>query len=154
VDILEGTAREAYIIEQRTQRVPFRTIGDNLGISAQRVHQIFEAARDRIPAARLADLRAEEAELADRAIADLLRRINTLSDEKAHGAAELWNSVRGWSESKRKLFGADAPQRKEITVLTEDAVDAAIRKVNEEHAALAAQAKAAGMDMTEWLETA
>jgi hypothetical protein len=152
VDILEGTAREAYIIEQRTKRVPFADIGANLNISPQRVHQIFQAARDRIPAARLADLRAEESELIDRAIAGLLVIAETAKSD--HAKVNAWLAIIRASESKRALFGADAPQRKEITVLTEDAVDAAIRKVNEEHEALIAQAKANGVDVAEFLDAA
>lgn len=152
MDMIETSQREAFIIEQRTKRVPLRTIGAQLGISPQRVHQIFEAARDRIPAARLADLRAEESELLDQVIAGLLEIATNGKSE--HAKVQAWLGIIHASESKRKLFGADAPMRKEITVLTEDAVDAALRKLNEEHAALVAQAQAAGVDVTDVLDAA
>lgn len=152
MDMTETSAREAFIIEQRTRRVPFRTIGAELNISAQRVHQIFEAARDRIPAQRLADLRAEESELLDQVIAGLMDIAHNGKSE--HAKVQAWLGIIHASESKRKLFGADAPLRKEITVLTEDAVDAAIRKLNEEHTALLAQAGEAGVDITEFLDAA
>jgi hypothetical protein len=148
----ETSAREAFIIEQRTHRVSFAKIGAELGITPQRVHQIFEKARDRIPAARLADLRAEESELLDQVIAGLLEIAHKGNSE--HARVQAFLGIIHASESKRKLFGADAPMRKEITVLTEDAVDAAIRKLNEEHAAFLAQAKDAGVDITEFLDAA
>ena len=40
------------------------------------------------------------------------------------------------SESKRKLLGLDAPTRTAITVITEDAVDARLRQLDDEWAAL------------------
>lgn len=147
MDTAAQMAREARIFELRTQRVSFAKIGAELGITAQRVHQIFEVARDRIPASRLADLRAEESELADRGIADLLKiaendSINPRTGHpmvSPHARVEAWNAIRGWSESKRRLFGADAPLRKEITVLTDDVVDAAIKKLTDEMELLDAQ---------------
>jgi hypothetical protein len=126
-----------------------RVIAKELGICEQRVSQIFQVARDRLPAARLADMRAEEAELCDRAIAGLLVIATTGKSE--HARVEAWRAIIFASESKRKLFGADAPMRREVTVLTESVVDAALRKVNEEHAALVAQAVAAGVDLSDTL---
>lgn len=143
-DVLERSEREALIFKRREERVSFTAIAAELGISHQRVHQIFNAARDRIPAGRLADLRAEESELADRAIANLLEiaendTINPRTGHpmvSPHARVEAWNAIRGFSESKRRLFGADAPLRKEITVLTDDVVDAAIKKLTDEMEAL------------------
>lgn len=144
MDVLEQSAREARIIELREQRVPYRKIAAELGITHTRVIQIFQTARDRIPASRLADLRAEESDLADEAIADLLTiaKNDTINPRTGHpmvsphARVEAWNAIRGFSESKRRLFGADAPLRKEITVLTDDVVDAAIKKLTDEMEAL------------------
>ncbi|WP_425171357.1 hypothetical protein [Mycobacterium sp.] len=152
MDIMERSAREALIIERRTQRVSFPKIGAELGITHQRVQQIFQTARDRIPAARLADLRAEESELLDQAIAGLL--VIATGGKSEHARVEAWRAIIAASESKRKLFGADAPVRREVTVLTESVVDAALRKINDEHAALVAQAVAAGVDVSETLTEA
>jgi hypothetical protein len=44
-------------------------------------------------------------------------------------AAEVWNKL---SERRSKLMGLDKPERREVTVITEDAVDKAIREVREE----------------------
>lgn len=142
MDVLERSKREARIFELRAQRVSFSKIGEELGITRQRVEQIFQAARDRIPAARLADMRAEEAELADEGIADLLKIARDAS-VSPRTRVEAWQAIRAFSESKRKLFGVDAPQRKEITVLTDDVIDSAIKKLTEEMEALDAQAELA-----------
>lgn len=138
--IPEQSAREARIFELREQRVSFANIGKELGITRQRVTQIYNAARDRIPASRLADLRAESTELIDEAIRDLLdiARDKSISPRTR---VEAWNSIRGFDESLRKLYGADAPMRKEITVLTDDVIDSAIKKLTEEMELLDAQAE-------------
>lgn len=136
MDVLEMSDREALIIERRANRVPWRTIGQELGISHSRVIQIFKEARDRIPASRLADMRAESAELIDRAIADLLTiaEDDSLDNQgkyrvSARTRVEAWNAIRGFDESLRLLFGANAPARKEITILTNEVIDAAIEKL-------------------------
>jgi predicted transcriptional regulator len=142
MNVLERSEREARIFELRSRRMSWTAIGKELGLSHTRVIQIFEAARDRIPASRLADLRAESTELADRAIANLLE----IAEDKTispRTRVEAWNAIRGYDESLRKLYGADAPQRKEITVLTDDVIDSAIKKLTEEMEALDAQAELA-----------
>jgi hypothetical protein len=147
--MMELTAREARIFELRAQRVGFRQIGQELGISHTRAHQIYEAARNRIPASRLADLRAEESELLDEGVQSLLkiaRDDRLTSDGKPivspRTRVEAWNAICKFSESKRRLFGADAPQRKEVTVLSDSVVDAALRKANEDHEAMCRQLEA------------
>jgi len=147
MDTMEASAREARIIELRSQRLSYRKIAAEVGLSHQRVVQIFEAARDRIPAERLADLRAEEAELADRAIQKLLLIAENDTYNERTGShnvsprtrVEAWGHIRMWSESKRKLFGADAPTRREITVVTEETIDREMRRLNEQIAALDAR---------------
>lgn len=138
---LQGAAiaraeRESYIIQQRINRVSFRDIALKLGVSHTRVMQIFAEVRDRIPAQHLAHLRAEEAELADKAITNLL---TIAENEKVRPSSriEAWRCICVWSAHKSALFGAFAPTRKEITVLTEDVVDAALRKASEEFEASA-----------------
>ena len=137
-------AREALIIERRASRVSFQKIGDEIGLSAPRVHEIFQEVQNRIPAQRIGDLRAEESDLADRAIANLLE-IAENTNVSPRTRAEAWNSIRGWSESKRKLFGVDAPTRREITVVSNETIDMAIVELTKEMAAMEAQAKAAGI---------
>lgn len=151
IDPREQQKREERILELRSQRVSFPQIAAELGVTKQRVHQIFEKARNRIPASRLADLRAEECELADNAIAALLTiakddRINPKTGNpmvSPHARVEAWNGIRGWSESKRRLFGVDAPLRREITVLSDDVVDAAIKQLTDDMELLSSRAQLA-----------
>lgn len=56
-------------------------------------------------------------------------------------AVEVWTKL---SERRSKLMGLDKPERKEVTVLTEDAVDHAIRQAREE---MEAKARAAGVEV-------
>lgn len=56
-------------------------------------------------------------------------------------AVEVWTKL---SERRSKLMGMDKPERKEVTVLTEDAVDHAIRQAREE---MEAKARAAGVEV-------
>jgi hypothetical protein len=136
--------REALIIELHAQHVPWRAIGAQVGLSHVRCREIFMAARDRIPAERLSDLRTDHHELAYRAIHDLLQ-IAENPQVSPRTRAEAWGQIRGWSESDRKLYGVDAPTRREITVISDDAVSGAITELNREMAAMEAQAREAGI---------
>lgn len=107
--------REARIIELRAKRVSFRDIGQELSISPQRVHQIWNEVRDRIPAAQLAQHREEERELADDAIRDLLQRIHDPATTTGT-AIRAWEVACKWAERKSRLLGLDAPVRREIEV--------------------------------------
>ena len=102
---MEMAQREALIIERRANRVPFRTIAAEVGVTHQRCVQIFKEACSKVPAEHVQQVRQEESELADRAIGDLLA-IAENQHVSPRTRVEAWSAVRGWSESKRKLFGA------------------------------------------------
>jgi AraC-like DNA-binding protein len=136
--------REALIIELHAQSLPWRAIAEQVGVSHTQCQRIFQDARDRLPAERLSDLRTTHHELAQRAIHDLLK-IAENPQVSPRTRAEAWNSLRGWSESARKLWGADAPTRREITVVSAETVDNAIAELNKEMARMEEQAKAAGI---------
>jgi hypothetical protein len=139
---MAAAEREARIIELRAHSVPFREIAKQVGLSVGRVHEIFHEACNRIPAEQLNTIRVRSRELADMAINDLLKIAR--DENKSPNARILaWTEIRQTDESQRKLFGADAPQRKEITVLTDDVIDSAIKKLTEEMEALDAQAELA-----------
>lgn len=128
---MHDAQREALIVERRAHSVPFRAIADEVGLSVTRTHEIFNEACARVPAAAVHSLRVQLSELADRGIADLLKIAESgrVSDRSR---VEAWRAVLAWSESLRKLYGADAPSRREITVITDDVVDAALRAASEE----------------------
>jgi len=128
---LTAAERELLIIERRADRVPFRTIAAELGISAQRVHQLWRTALVRIPAARLEEHRAEELELYDVAVRELL---GLARDSRAgiRSRVEAWNAVRGWAERKAKLLGLDAPKRAAVSVIDMDMLDEEILRLTKE----------------------
>lgn len=130
--------RKRAIVAARRAREPFDAIGATHGITPQRANQIYWAALREIPNQQVAEHREEQRDLADKAINALLA-IAEDPDVSARTRVEAWSSVRGWCEHQAKLLALYAPVRKEITVLTEDAVDAALRKVEEEHAEKARQ---------------
>lgn len=136
--------REAQIIELHARHLPWRAIAEQVGVSHTQCQRIFRAARDRVPAERISDLRTDHHELAYRAIHDLLQ-IAENPQVSPRTRAEAWNSIRGWSESDRKLYGIDAPTRREITVISDDAISGAITELNREMAAMEAQAREAGI---------
>jgi hypothetical protein len=59
-------------------------------------------------------------------------------------AAEVWNKL---SERRAKLMGLDKPERREVTVMTEDALDKAIREAREEMERKARSAQEAGIEL-------
>lgn len=148
---LLAAQRRAQVVEMHTSRkMTFEAIGKQLGVTAQRAHQIWRATLLAMPAVNLMEHRTEAVNFCDQMVQELLL-LARRPDTAPRTTAELHRQVLGWEERRAKLLGLDQPVRREITVLTEDAVDAALRKVTDEHAALVAQAKADGVDIDAWL---
>jgi methylphosphotriester-DNA--protein-cysteine methyltransferase len=141
---LTTVERESIVVERRSSNVPFRVIAAELGLSVARVHGIFKEACDRIPAEAVHTVRVQSSDLYDRAVNDLLK-IAENPQVSPRTRAEAWNAIRGWNESFRKLMGADAPQRREISVVSGETIDNAIMELTKEMAAMEAQAQAAGI---------
>jgi hypothetical protein len=130
----ETEHRKGRIVELRRTRMPWDAIGAVFDISAQRAYQIYKQACSDYPNLQVNEHREEQRELADRAVNALL----AIAESEDPGVSwrtrvEAWNSIRGWCEHQSKLLALYAPVRKEVTVLTEDAVDAALRKLAEDH---------------------
>lgn len=138
--------REAYIVAQRAARVPFRLIAAELGVSLARVSQVHKRAIDRVPVEAVGAMRAQESELCDRAISNLLE-IAENERVSPRTRCEAWGQIRSWSESKRRLFGIDAPVRREINIISEATIDTAIENLTREMSIMDAQAKAAGLQL-------
>lgn len=138
--------REQIVVERRAARVPFRAIAAELGISLSRAHQIFTEACNRIPAEAVHTIRVESSDLHDRAIRDLLS-IAENPQISPRTRVEAWAQVRSFDESHRKLMGADAPVRKEVTIISDDTVNQAIAELTKEMMLLEGQAKEAGIDL-------
>lgn len=135
----ESAQRKAQIVAMRRKRMPFDAIAAHFDISAPRAHELYWQAVREVPNQQVAEHRAEESDLIDRAVNNLLSIAESDEDVSPRTRVEAWSAIRGWCEHKARLLGLNAPTRKEVTVLTEDAVDAALRKLEEEHAEKARQ---------------
>jgi hypothetical protein len=117
----------ARVIALRRRRATFDDIGRALGITKQRAHQIYVQALAEIPAAELAEHRAEELALIDDAIHDLMPIAR--DHDRPGSAVDAWNAIRGWADRKARLLGLDAPARHRVDVITEDMVAAEIARL-------------------------
>jgi hypothetical protein len=129
-DQVTAAERRARVVELRRRRLSFVEIGREMGVTGQRAFAIYREALAAIPAQQVEEHRAEELALIDQAIRDLLPLAE--NHERPRSAIEAWNAIRGWAERKAKLLGLDAPAR--VEVLTLDAIDAEIRKLQAEFA--------------------
>lgn len=128
------------VVALRRQSLSWADIGPRIGKSPQRAHQLWQAALLEVPAQDVVEHRAEEVQLAQDAIADLMRIAKDTSvAERAR--VEAWNSICRWSEHRARMQGTNAPTRSVQTVITEDVVDARIAELNRE---LASNDPAAG----------
>lgn len=118
----ESAANEAKIIELRRQRLPWREIATIVNMSHEGARKCYNRALGRYPAEQLAILRIEEGESLDEAMRHL--RVLALSADSERNRIEAWRAFILASESKRKLYGCDAPVRREIEVLSNDFADA------------------------------
>lgn len=124
---LQRAEREAQVIELKAARVPERKIAEQLGISQQRVSQIFTKAIDRIPVKRLDHYREEERQLADAAVESLLGIIadpTTTTTNKI----KSWEAVVKVMERKARLLGLDSATKREIEIYDSSLWEAQIRQ--------------------------
>lgn len=127
----ETAERMAEIVRLRRARVPQSAIAEQLGISQQRVSQLYQRALREIPAGNVAEYRAEELDLIDAATRGLLRLAHD-PVVSPRTRVEAWSVLRGWAERRAKLLGLDAPQQARVSVITEDMVDAEIARLTAE----------------------
>jgi Homeodomain-like domain-containing protein len=120
--------RRARVVELRRDRWTWDAIGDDLGVSRQRVRQIYDEALNEVTAAQVTEHRHEEGELVDRAVRELLC-IAEDPDVSPRTRVEAWNSIRGWSEYRSKLYGLFAPSKSSVEVLTKDAFTADMERM-------------------------
>jgi hypothetical protein len=113
-------------------------------VSAQRAHQLYRAALAEIPAAAVAEHRADEIHLSDVATTELLAIARDTSAPH-RTRVEAWHALRGWSEHRTRLLGLAAPVRQTIEVLSADVVRRAIEQHEREIAALALDAELAAL---------
>lgn len=127
-DRITAAERKARVIGLRRRRLTFDQIGRALGISRQRAHQIYSAAVAELPARSAAEYDAEELDLVDNAIADLMKI--AFDHDKPRTSVEAWSAARGWAEHKARLLGMNAPVKHEVRAI--DAIDARLLELADE----------------------
>lgn len=137
---IEAAEQRALVVAFRRRRMTFAEIGAELGVTAQRAHQIYVAALKAVPALEVEQHRAEELTLIDDAIADLFPLAT--DHDRPRTAVEAWNSIRGWAERKAKLLGLDVPVRADIMVHEVTQQDLELQEMLREAAAMAAAQEA------------
>lgn len=125
----ESQQRRAEVIRLKRQGRSFESIGEHLGITRQRAHQIYKAALDEIPAQEVNEYRAEQAERLDemlrKAYEVLERKHITVSNGKViyldeepleDDAPTLMaiKTVLQIEERRAKLLGLDTPVKQQI----------------------------------------
>lgn len=143
----EHDAKAAHL---RAEGLTYRKIAETLGVTVGCAYKAVSRAIAAVPVEAVNELRQIECARLDAVIAKLWdivhaehpfvsngRRFDDLHDVGPVLAA-LTGIVRT-SESKRRLLGLDAPSRQTITVITEDAVDAEMRRLEQEIASADAE---------------
>jgi hypothetical protein len=141
----EQDARAAHL---RAEGRTYRAIAEEVGCSVGTAYTAVARAIAAVPVEAVGELRQIECARLDAVIARLWDVVHADHPYISQGRifegiqdagpviSALGGIVRA-SESKRKLLGLDAPSRQVVTVITEDAVDAAIRQLETDIAALA-----------------
>ncbi len=147
--------RDSKAAHLRAQGRTYRQIGSEMGVQVATAYKMVGRAIASAPVEAVNELRAIESERLTAVIAKAWEIVH--ADHPYVSAGRLLtgvqdagpvlaalNLIRTTSESLRKLYGLDAPARQTITVITEDAVDAELRRLETEVAALDAEVPAGG----------
>lgn len=135
--------RDAEIVKLRTQGWTFEQIGAQYGITGNAAYKAYRRALALVPAEAVNELRETEKQRLETVIRELWkiaharhpyvsqgRVFDDLEDDGPKLTA-LAGIVRA-SESLRKLYGVDAPNRVAVSVVTEDAIDAEIERLTKQ----------------------
>jgi hypothetical protein len=137
---IERWERDYKCVQMRRAAVDWVTIAQELGYaSTGHAHDRFLAFMRAYPRDDVEAMRDLELD----SIEQKMRQLEAGCAKGEARAIEVWNKL---SERRSKLMGLDKPERKEVTVLTEDVVDRAIREELEQ---LQRTARNAGVDIPE-----
>lgn len=140
--------QDAQAAHLRAQGRTYRDIAAILNCSSGTAYAAVGRAIAAVPVEAVHELRQIECDRLDAIIARLWDIVHTDHPYVSQGRVmagitdigpviTALGQIRQTSESKRKLLGLDAPARQTITVITEDVVDAELRRLEEELAARA-----------------
>jgi Sigma-70, region 4 len=131
----------------RAQGCTYPQIAQVMGCTVSTAWKRVQRAIAAVPVEAVGELRAIECQRLDAVIARLWGVVHADHPLVSHGrrwddlqdAGPVLQALHGIvraSESKRKLLGLDAPSRSVVEVITEDVVDAELRRLESEMAAL------------------
>jgi hypothetical protein len=123
--------RMAEVVELRSAGTSFREIGSQLCVSPQRAYQIWQKALTELPNPKLAEHRSSQLAAID-VTKQVLFKIAFDESKSANARVEACNSIKGLLEREAKLTGTDSPSRRELTVISQDVVDAEIQRLTAE----------------------
>lgn len=123
--------KDAEAAHLRAEGLTYPQIADRMGCAVSTAYESVQRAIAAVPVEAVGVLRQVECDRLDGIIAKLWDIINHDDTGTGDKIAAL-NGVMRTSESKRKLLGLDAPARQTVTVISEDAVDAELRRLEEE----------------------
>jgi DNA-binding CsgD family transcriptional regulator len=132
-------AREQRIIQWVSEGLSFDEIAIREGVTHSRVRQIYARGLKRFPAQHIETHRAAQRERIRIAISELFELAR---NPKASFTARAltYSAIKAWSDREARLLGLDMPARTEVSVLSENTVDDAIRSLAGDLALRAAQA--------------
>lgn len=135
--------RDLECVQMRLKSYDWDTIVEKLGYASRgHAHDRFIAMIKEYPREDVETMRDQEIDRLDVVANELMKEIE--AGNNVVRAAEVLIKL---MERRARLLGLDKPERKEINVVTEDAVDKAIREAREEMDRKAAQARAAGVEL-------
>ena len=130
---LTAAEKRAQVVEMRRSRMSFPEIAEVLGASKQRVHAIYKKALAEVPRTQVEEHLAEELQLIDDAIRDLL--LIARDHSKPRNSVEAWNTVARYIELEARLLDLFPAAKARVQVITEDVVQAEIDRIQAEIAA-------------------
>lgn len=141
VDI-ERWERDYECVQMRRNEQDWQAIVEKLGYASPgHAHDRFMAFMKQYPRDDVEAMRDLELDRLEKTCRALQSRV----EQGDPRACEVWNKL---SERRAKLMGLDKPERKELTVLTEDVVDKAIREATEAMERATHAAKASGIEVS------
>lgn len=138
---IERWERDYQCVQLRRAEVDWPTIVEKLGYaSTGHAHTRFLAFMREYPRDDVETMRDLELQRIERAAAAIEPKMRD-GDVRA---AEVWNKL---SERRSKLMGLDKPERREITVLTDDVVQKSIRESEAAYSAKVLEARELGIEL-------
>jgi hypothetical protein len=145
---VERVETDAEAARLRAEGLTYPQIAERMGCAWSTAYARVARALAAVPVEAVGELRAIECQRLDAVIARLWDVVHAdhpyISQgrifEGVQDAGPVISALSGIikaSESKRKLLGLDAPARQVVTVVTEDAVDAELRRLEAELAQVA-----------------